>query len=202
MTRFALMLALWPLPALADLPPPIAAALDLCLAEGTDIAARAGTALAAGWQPVAEADRPAAALAFAPYRLISMNVRPLTDMSQEERTDRLRRMADSELAHAGDPLTQDVWLTDPASGAFLRILDQSGAGVVSCSLSADITAAAYAAALSVPAEVRHLGVLTFSIIHTGDDTLSSPNLFTFAPDTFQGLTIPPLLITPYRPITQ
>jgi hypothetical protein len=192
--RLATLLCLLPLPALAQLPAPISAALDACMAEGQSLAARADALTAQGWEPLAPADRSAAAQAQAIYELVRMNM--VSDRETPlRRAELLIRTAEYLVGMFERENTTEIWLSLPDGAGFL-VLQSRIPTVVECRLVADLPPDLLAAAFEAPADVREFPPMTLTVFLTGENSLTSPNLITFAPGTFGNLTVLPLLTTP------
>jgi hypothetical protein len=193
--RATLLAACLATPALADLPPEVAAAVDTCRAVGPDLETRLASLAATGWHRPADTEVDDVALALASFAMVQRaHVRP--DQTLFERADAFGRGAEMMMRNIAMNRHGEAFLLAP-SGAALQI-GVSGEGAF-CSLAADATAADLAAHLGLPSESTDHGFIVSTRIATDADSPDRTYHDEFVPGTFGAANIlPMILIAPTR----
>jgi hypothetical protein len=147
--RATIVMALLATPAMADLSPDVAAALDICMADGPTLQARVTQLGDAGWRFPNDTDIAEAALAIAPlqlFRLASIK----TGQDPLERLDALTRAAGVMAREIDRDLPGAVFLVTD-SGAVLHLTSRNPA-TVDCALAGQVELADMAAHTGLDAE--------------------------------------------------
>lgn len=190
--RFAAALLLSATPATADIAPDIAAALDVCLADGPAIKARIGTLGTAGWHVPDAIEKDSAARAFAPYHVLRLAA--IKDgQSLLERLDALATAAVAASADIDRGLPGDLFLVTD-SGAVLRLYSRNPA-TADCAIAAPLDAADMAAHSGLTADTTSGPIYISTVFSTPGTDDRRAYHDRFAPGLF-GATDPlPVILT-------
>jgi len=192
------------LPARADLPPAVEAALRSCLAEDFDVDTRAATWRAAGWSDVSAAERPAAARSLAPWeavRWLGPDRFDALDPADAARDIEIAAENLQRIIAAG--VASDQWFALPDGMGYGRLMDTLGDGIGSeCVISGTIEADDVAAAFGLASRRLDRAKVIFTLLDLPADPADRGAIVShvrLVPDTSSEAAAPPVLVTPRIP---